>query len=103
MDYKHIEILPLYKKPINLYRIGLNAVVCGWKTISQDDVLAGATQNAQYLQNLHCTDLNLLGSQLCRQTLIYRDFREKLVCGEALGKYQKFTLVIASKHFVYTY
>ena len=93
MDYKHIEILPLYSKPINLRQIGTIALLCGWGTVSQDDVLNDGTRDEQYLQNLHCVNIELLGSKVCKEAFLARDFKNKLICGQALRKHQKITLV----------
>ena len=94
MDYKHIEILPLYSKPINLRQIGTIALLCGWGTVPQDDVLNDGTGDAQYLQNLHCVNIKLFSSKVCKRSFLARDFKAKLICGEAVGEHQKITLVI---------
>ena len=101
MDYTHIEILPLYTKPTNLLLIGSRAIVCGWGTVPQDDVLDDATGDAKYAQNLHCMDLDLLGLLFCRKSLFSGDFQRIVICGQALGTHQKITLVIASKKCLY--
>ena len=98
MDYKHIEILPLYAKPINLHQIGTSALVCGWKTESQDDVAYDATGDAKYSQNPHCMELDLLSPPHCRQSLLSGDFQRKAICGQALRTQQKIIWVIASKN-----
>ena len=94
MDYKHIEILPLYSKPIDLRQIGTVALLCGWGTVSQDDVLNDGTGDAQYLQNLHCVNIELLGSKVCKQSPLTRDFKAKVICGYAIRNNQNITLVI---------
>ena len=101
MDYNHIEIIPLYTKPTNLQLIGTTALVCGWKTVPQDDVLDDATGDAKYSQNLHCMDLELLNPIFCRKSLFPADFQRIVICGQALGTHQKITLVIASKNCLY--
>ena len=101
MDYKHIEILPLYTKPINSYQIGTRSLVCGWGTASQGDVLDDATGDAKYSQNVRCMDFNLLSPLRCQQSLPSADFKKKVICGRALGTYRKITLVIASKNCLY--
>ena len=101
MDYKHIEILPLYAKPLNLIQIKTRALVCGWETVSQDDVFDDATGDAKYSQNLHCMELDLLSPPLCRKSLFSGDFQRKVICGQALGTYQIITWVIASKNCLY--
>ena len=101
MDYTHIEILPLYTKPTNLNLIGSRALVCGWGTVPQDDVLDDATGDAKYSQNVRCMDFNLLSATLCQQFLLSGDFHRKVMCGEVLGTYRKITLVIASKNCLY--
>ena len=101
MDYEHIEILPLYTKPIDLRQVGANALVCGWGTVLQDDVLDNATGEVQYSQNLHCMGLNLSSPLHCKQAFSSKDFRRKLICGLALSRRQKITLVIASENWVY--
>ena len=93
MDYKHIEILPLYSKPIDLRQIGTIALLCGWGTASQGDVLDDATGDAKYSQNLHCMDLKLLRPPLCRQSFLTGDFGRKIICGQAFGKHYKITSV----------
>ena len=101
MDYKHIEILPLYSKPIQLHRTRADGLVCGWETVSQDDVLDDATGDAKYSQNLHCMNVRLLGQLPCQRAFLRRDFRRKLICGQSLIRHQKITLVIASQNCVY--
>ena len=101
MDYKHIEIIPLYAKPINSHQIGTRALVCGWRTVPQDDVLDDATEDAKYSQNLHCMDLDVLSPPLCRKSLFSGDFQRRVICGQALGTHQKITLVITSKNYLY--
>ena len=96
MDYTHTEIIPLCAKPINPPQIGTAALVCGWKTVPQDDVLDDATGDAKYSQNLHCMDLDLLSPRFCRKSLFSGDFKRRVICGQALGTRQKITLVIAS-------
>ena len=66
MDYKHIEILPLYSTPIQLNRLRTIGVVCGWGTVSQDDVFDGDTGDAKYSQNLHCMNVELLSQLRCQ-------------------------------------
>ena len=86
-------MLPLYTKPTNTHVIGSTAVVCGWETVSQDDVLDDATGDAKYSQNLHCMDLKLLSPPFCRQTFLTGDFAKKVICGEAFGTDHKITSV----------
>ena len=86
-------MLPLYTKPTNLHQIGARALVCGWGTVSQDDVLDDATGDAKYSQNLHCMDLKLLSPPLCRQSLLTGDFGKKVICGQAIGTHHNITLV----------
>ena len=91
----------MYSKPIDLRQQRMNALVCGWGTVSQDDVLDDATGDAKYSQNLHCMDLNLLGPLICRKYFSSGDFYKKVICAQALGIHQKIPLVIASKNCLY--
>ena len=93
MDYKDIETLPLYLKAIKVREIGTVALVCGWGTVSQDNLFKDAIGDAQYSQNLHCMNIDLLGPLSCQKILLARDFKTKLMCGRALRKHQKITLV----------
>ena len=93
MDYKHIEILPLYAKPFDLRLHGTIALVCGWETVSQDDLLKDAIGDAQCSQNLDCMNIDLFGPQRCRRTCLARDFRRKLMCAPTSIKHEKTTLV----------
>ena len=101
MDYKHIEILPLYSKPIQLHRARADGSVCGWGTVSHDDAFDDATGDAKYSQNLHCMDVQLLSQQRCPRAFLTRDFRRKLMCGQSSKSHQRITLVIASQNCLY--
>ena len=70
-----------------------HALVCGWGTVSQDDQFKDAIGEAQYSQNLHCMNINLLSPVRCGQTYLARDFKRKLICAQASIKHQKTTLV----------
>ena len=95
-----MDFLPLYSKPIQLNRARADGLVCGWGTVSHDDVFDDATGDAKYSQNLHCMDVQLLSQLRCQQAFLRRDFRSKLMCGQSLESNQKITLVIASKNCV---
>ena len=101
MDYKHIEILPLYSKPIYLHEVGADGLICGWGTVLQDDVCDDATGDEEYSQNLHCMNVELLSQLHCRQVFLSRDYKRKLMCGQSLERRQKITSVIASQNCVY--
>ena len=100
MDYKQIEILPLYSKAIESRRVGADCLVCLWGTASQEDVFDDATEDAKFSQNLHCMNAELLSHTRCQQTSLSKDF-SKLMCGQSVNRHQKITLVIASQNCVY--
>ena len=87
-------MLPLYTKPTNLRQIGSTALLCGWGSVSQDDVLDDATGDAKYSQNLHCMNLILLTQPGCWQYFVTGDFERKVICGQAVETHHIITLVI---------
>ena len=93
MDYKHIEILPLYPKQIDLRQRGTNTLVCGWGSVSQDDLYKDAIGDAQWSRNLHCMNVELLSQERCQHASLSRDFKRKLICAQASIKHQKTTSV----------
>ena len=101
MDYKDIKTLDLYAKPIDLRNIGFNALVCGWGTVSQDNVVNNATGYAQYTDNLHCMCFRLQGTRACRKFLIRRDYEFKLICGKPEEEHQEITSVISFEYITY--
>ena len=85
--------MKVYEEPIDLYEGGNGANVCGWGSVEVDDQKNLDIGKSIYAEKLHCTSILLSGSEMCHDAIREGDFKDKLLCGQALRQGRKTTTV----------
>ena len=87
----------LYTERFDLRKQGRDALVCGWGTVSKDEMNVSIGR-AEYSENLHCLFLSLGNRSECQKFYVHGDFQREQSCARAKFQGKKITLVITMKN-----